>query len=66
MRSSLASPRSDGPAASAVGGSSQSTFENPEKPIVNRLEYDLSALCIIDSARITVDCTDEVPQFQVK
>lgn len=49
--------------ASAVGGIVSIDFEDPAKPIVNRLDYDLSAsghaLCIIDSGADHADLTDE-------
>lgn len=49
--------------ASAVGGIVSIDFEDPTKPIVNRLDYDLSAsghaLCIIDSGADHADLTDE-------
>ncbi len=49
--------------ASAVGGIVSIDFADPEEPIVNRLDYDLSAsghaLCIIDSGADHADLTDE-------
>lgn len=49
--------------ASAVGGIVSIDFADPAEPIVNRLDYDLSAsghaLCIIDSGADHADLTDE-------
>lgn len=49
--------------ASAVGGLVFIDFEDPAKPIVERLEYDFAAsgyaLCIIDSGADHADLTDE-------
>ncbi len=49
--------------ASAVGGTVAIDFENPEKPVVHKVDFDFPAtgyaLCIIDSGADHADLTDE-------